>query len=79
MKPTLGRKYSVSAHCPACEAITSFDQKSVGIIEYPGGDTHTKATIIFECYLYLVNAHDAGQAVSPQFRIMGMLKPCLSG
>jgi hypothetical protein len=37
MKPTLGRKYSVSAHCPACEAITSFDQKSVGIIEYPGG------------------------------------------
>jgi Domain of unknown function (DUF4145) len=37
MKPLLGAKYSVSAHCPTCEAITSFDQKSVEIVEYQGG------------------------------------------
>lgn len=37
MKPVLGTKYSVSAHCPDCEAITSFDQNGVAIIEYQGG------------------------------------------
>jgi hypothetical protein len=34
MKPVLGDKYSVSAYCPNCHAITSFDQKAAAIKEY---------------------------------------------
>jgi hypothetical protein len=34
MKATLSKtNYSVSAHCPTCAAITSFDQRAVGIVE----------------------------------------------
>jgi hypothetical protein len=50
MKPILGLKYSVSAYCPTCEAITSFDLKSAEPIEgrydYKG-NTYTRVLFVF--------------------------------
>ena len=52
MKAQLGAtNYSVSAHCPTCNAITSFDQKHVAMVQRP----HTYAGQTFQRVLYILS------------------------
>ena len=50
MKPTLSKaNYSVSVHCPDCQAITSFDQKTTVAVDGPhpyGGQTYRRVVYV---------------------------------
>jgi len=35
MNPVLGEHYSVKAQCPTCQAVTSFDQKGMAVVNEP--------------------------------------------
>jgi Domain of unknown function (DUF4145) len=54
VKPQLGKSnYSVSAHCPTCQAVTSFDQKQVIVVqgahEYEGKGFHRVLYVLSQC------------------------------
>jgi len=50
MNLQLGRNYSVSAHCPDCGALTSFDQKQVAIID--GGHMYNGKNYMRVLYVF---------------------------
>ncbi len=49
MNPELGRNYSVSAQCPTCQAVTSFDQRSIATVD----GRHTYKGTIYGRVLYI--------------------------
>ena len=50
MKPKLGQNYSVSAQCPTCQAVTSFDQRTSAVVNGPhpfAGRNYSRAIYVF--------------------------------